>query len=281
MTHAALTHDSELRRQLDQDGISVLRGFYDVEREIRPLQDAIYQIIGLVAQRHGIPLSREPFLGDNFDCGYIDLIATDRAFGAEIYDLIKQIPAFIRLISSADSEHLFCELRDTDFAGIGAASYGIRIDNPMEEAFRSHWHQEFMFQPQSIDGMVLWTPLVEMTPDMGPVIACVGSHKDGLCQYTKNGANANKQGAYKIGIHNDNEIASRYDQIAPLLKPGDLIIMDFLTIHQSGFNVSRRSRWSIQSRFFNFNDPIGMKIGWKASVTAGSDIEGIFPNNFI
>lgn len=103
----------------------------------------------------------------------------------------------------------------------------------------------------------------------------------GLCQYSKKGAYADKQGVYKIGIHNDHDVASKYEQIAPLVEPGDLILMDFLTIHQSGFNVSNRSRWSVQSRFFNFNDTVGMKIGWKASVTAGSDIEGIFPKNFI
>ena len=57
--------------------------------------------------------------------------------------------------------------------------------------------------------------------------------------------------------------------------------MDFLTIHGSGENRSERSRWSIQSRFFNFSDPVGMKIGWKASITAGTEVETLFPDNFV
>lgn len=273
--------DDEQRGQFERDGFCVIRQFHDLETEIRPIQRAIYQIIDLVAERHGESLTREPFRGENFDTGYSELIGKNRAYGAEIYDLVKQIPAFLRLICSPVSERLYRELRGTDFAGIGAASYGIRIDNPSEEQYRSHWHQEFMYQPQSLDGVVFWTPLVEITPELGPVVICVGSHKDGLCRYSKNGAYASKAGAYKIGIHQDEQVTAQYRRVAPLTKPGDLILMDFLTIHQSGFNVSDRSRWSVQSRFFNFLEPTGMRIGWKASVTAGSDIEAVFPENFV
>lgn len=270
----------ERKAEFAQNGVMVIRQFFDIERDIRPIQNAIYQIIGLVMQRHGLSIARQPFDGSNFDNGYAELICADRKYGGEVYDLVKQIPAFLRLVSSARSEQLFCELRGTDLAGIGVASYGIRIDNPFEEQFRSQWHQEFLFQPQSMDGVVLWTPLVPVLPDMGPVLVCVESNKDGLCTYSKSKPYEQKSGAYKIGILNDEKVAGRYKQVAPLTEPGDLIVMDYLTIHQSGFNVSKRSRWSIQSRFFNFCEPTGMRIGWKASVTAGTDIETIFPEYF-
>jgi Phytanoyl-CoA dioxygenase (PhyH) len=250
------------RADFFQNGLLVIKQFYDVKKEILPIQSAIYEIIG-------------------FDEGYTELIAVNRQYGGEVYDLVKQIPAFLRLISSTCGEQLFCELRETDLAGIGAASYGIRIDNPFEEQFRSQWHQEFIFQPQSMDGLVFWTPLVPILLEMGPVVVCLESHKDGLCKYSKSKSYSQKLGAYKIGILNDEKVAARYHQAAPLTEPGDLIIMDFLTIHQSGFNVSNRSRWSVQSRFFNFRDPTGMRIGWQASVTAGTDIEAIFPEHFV
>ena len=278
---AKFIFNDEQRVQFDRDGFCVIRQFHDVEKEILPIQRAIYKIIDLVAERHGETLVREPFRGENFDDGYARLIAKNRAYGAEIYDLIKQIPAFLRLICSEKSEKLFCTLRGSRYAGIGAGSYGIRIDNPEEEQYRSHWHQEFFFQPQSVDGIVFWTPLVQVTPELGPVVICAGSHKDGLCRYSRNDEYASKLGAYKFGIHEEEKVVSRYAKIAPLTKPGDLILMDFLTIHQSGFNLSTRSRWSVQSRLFNFQDPIGMKIGWKASVTTGSDVKAIFPENFL
>jgi ectoine hydroxylase-related dioxygenase (phytanoyl-CoA dioxygenase family) len=272
--------DPQCKKNFYDNGFLVLKNFYDIETEIRPIQKAIYQIIGLVMQRHSISIERDLFSGDNFDSGYLELIAINRDYGSEVYDLVKQIPSFLRLIASDKAQELFCKLRDTDVPGIGAASYGIRIDNPFEEIFRSQWHQEFLVQPQSMDGIVFWTPLLKVTEDMGPVIVCSKSHKDGLCMYSKTKAYANKIGAYKIGINDEDAVVSRYEKIAPLTSPGDLILMDFLTIHQSGFNISDRSRWTIQSRFFNFKEETGMRIGWKASVVAGTDVEKIFPNNF-
>lgn len=268
------------KKEFFENGFVVIKNFYDVESEIRPIQKAVYQIIGLVMQRHSVSVVRDPFEGDNFDSGYLELVAINRDFGGEVYDLAKQIPSFLRLIAATKSERLFCHLRNTDAPGIGAASYGIRIDNPYEDQFRSQWHQEFLFQPQSLDGIVFWTPLLQVTEDMGPVIVCPKSHKDGLCSYSKSKAYAYKIGAYKIGISDEEATVAKYDKIAPLTSPGDLILMDFLTIHQSGFNTSNRSRWSIQSRFFNYREETGMRIGWKASVTAGTDVEKIFPDNF-
>lgn len=271
----------EQRAGFFRDGFLVIRQFHDVENDIRPIQRAIYDIIGLMIRRHGLSIARQAFSCDSFDSGYAELISADRSHGAEVYDIVKQIPAFLRLISSSRSEWLIRELRGTDLAGIGTASYGIRIDNPLEEKFRSHWHQEFIVQPQSLDGIVFWTPLVAVSPELGPMTICRGSHKDGLCIYSKGKSYAQKVGAYKIGIVNDAEVVARYEQVAPLTSLGDLIIMDFLTIHQSGFNVSSRSRWSVQSRFFNFREPTGTRIGWKASVTAGTDVERIFPKHFV
>jgi hypothetical protein len=277
----SFTLSDELRTDFDKNGVMVIPGFFDVENEILPIQKAIYDVVGLAMARHGLSVSRQPFSPSSFDAGYRELIAADRAYGGEVYDLVKQIPAFLRLISSPRSESLFCQLRGTDLPGIGAASYGIRIDNPGEDRFRSHWHQEFLFQPQSIDGTVMWTPLAPVEENMGPVIVCLGSHKDGLRKCARAAAYSDKSGAYKIGIVDDERIVASYPQAAPLTRPGDLIVMDYLTIHQSGYNTSGKSRWSVQSRFFNYRHPSGMETGWKPSVTAGTDIETIFADYFV
>ena len=265
----------------NQNGVVVLRGFYDVERDILPIQKAVYEVIGLVIERHGLSIQRESFSPSCFDSGFAELIGINRGYGGEVYDIIKQIPAFLRLISSERNEALFCSIRGTDFAGIGTASYGIRIDNPGEEKFRSQWHQEYLFQPQSEDGLVLWTPLMQILPETGPVICCLGSHQNGLRKYVKDDAYADKRGAYKISMLDEETVANQYQQSSPLTQPGDVIAIDYLTIHQSGYNRSARSRWSIQSRFFNFRDSSGMKIGWKAAVTAGTEIETIFADYFV
>ena len=264
-----------------EQGYLLLPQFYDLESEIRPIQQALYQIIGLVAEQHNLPLERPPFAPDLFDAGYNALIGRARSVGSVVYDAAKLIPAFLRLLACGKNERLFAAIRDTDLVGIGAASFGIRIDNPREEQFRSQWHQEFLYQPQSLDGLVFWSPLVEIRPDMGPVEICAGSHRDGLCAYRKGGKYADKSGAYRIGLADETAVVACYGKVAPLARPGDLLILDYLTLHQSGFNISDRSRWSMQFRLFNFREPTGRKLGWKPSVTAGTSIEALFPQSFV
>jgi hypothetical protein len=265
----------------EENGYILIKDFYDLGQDIHPILLDIYKLIGLVAERHGYKLSRKPYSPDNFDDGYNELITINRSYGGEIYDLVKQIPSFLRLISNEKADALFQSIRNTGISGIGTASYGIRIDNPNEDKFRSHWHQEFLFQPQSLDGIVFWTPLLPISEELGPVIILPRSQKDGLCKYSKGNAYAEKNGAYKIGIYDEEKVIENYEKIAPLTKPGDLLLMDFLTIHGSGVNRSNRSRWSVQNRFFNYSEPVGMKVGWKASVTTGIDAESVFPNNFV
>ena len=271
----------EQKAVFKSQGFAIVSGFYDLEAEIFPVMEGIHGVIDRVARRHGVAVPKVPFAPNSFDSNYSILLISNRAYAAEVYDLVKQIPAFLRLICNKRSEDLFTEIRGDCTPGIGASSYGIRIDNPKENKFRSHWHQEFMFQPQSIDGIVFWSPLVPMTPDLGPVIVLPKSHSDGLCRYARTSLYADKQGAYQIGILDEDRVVARYDQIAPLTQPGDLLLMDFLTVHSSGVNNTARARWSVQSRFFNFDDPIGYKVGWKPSVTVGTRVEDVFPDHFV
>src|SRR5690606_12404057 len=117
------------------------------------------------------------------------------------------------------------------------------IDNPGEEKFRAHWHQEFPGQLRSLDGIVFWTPLLPVTADMGPVQIAAGSHAEGLIPVYRDDAGLGKTGAYALFMDREEERLARYEKVAPLTTPGDLVLMDFLTMHQGGHNVSAIPRW--------------------------------------
>ncbi|MBI1280617.1 MAG: phytanoyl-CoA dioxygenase [Anaerolineaceae bacterium] len=269
---------SEQVKSFNEDGVLVVKDFYDLKSEIEPIQRAIHGIIRIIIQKYGLSITQAPFSPETFDNGYQEIIAINRSIGGEIYDAVKQIPAFIRLVSNERHDLLTCQLRDTDLPGIAAGGYGIRIDNPNEEKFRAVWHQEYPSQLRSLDGLVFWSSLVPVTQDIGPVIFCLGSHKKGLVRvHTKDPRNPEKTAAYALVLENEEALVASYPQVAPLTNPGDLVIIDFLTLHASGVNVGKRSRWTMQTRYFTFTEPTGVKIGWKGSFAAGVKFADIHP----
>ncbi|QDA56850.1 phytanoyl-CoA dioxygenase family protein [Thermomonas aquatica] len=267
--------------QLDafrRDGLLVVPGFYDARTQLLPIQRAIHHVIGQVMLRHGIRDERAPFDAGNFDDGYAALIAIDRSWGSEVYDAVKQIPAFIRLLADLRHERVFAQLRPGSAPAIAAGGYGIRIDNPAEDRFRAEWHQEYPAQLRSLDGLVFWSPLRAVTEELGPVRFCPGSHSNGpIPVLTQPEPGSERSGAYALRLQDEEQVIGRYAEVAPLTVPGDLVLIDFLTLHASGYNRSMRPRWSMQFRYFNFNEPTGRAHGWKGSFAAGVDFRQIHP----
>lgn len=260
--------------QFQRDGYVVVKSFYDRAMEIEPIQRAIYDIIGMVIRRHGLTIPRQDFDPACFDAGLYELIAVDRAYGGEVYDAVKLIPAVVRLAASQSNEEAVRQLRHTETPGFISRGYGIRIDLPHEEHLRAKWHQEYLFQLRSVDGLIFWTPFQSMTKELGPVILGQGSHREGIHPMT---TNRSVRGAYSWRLKDEDNLAKRYQHVAPLTELGDVLIMDFLTLHCSGNNTTDRARWSLQMRFFNFEDPTGIKIGWSGSVADGIGFERIHP----
>lgn len=268
----------EMKASFEETGFLMLPGFFDLSETIEPIQRGAYDIIGEVLTRQGMTDDRTPFTPATFDQKYQELIAKDRSLGGLIYDAVKQIPAFMRLCSLPRLEQIFKEIRPNSRPGLAAGGYGIRIDNPNEEKFRAPWHQEYPGQLRSLNGLVYWSPLVEITPDLGPVKIAPKSHKLGpIPVYTKDPKNPEKSGAYALILKDEDELVAKFALDAPLTKPGDLLVMDFLVLHASGQNVGRRSRWSMQLRYFDFSEPTGRKHGWKGSFASGVDFGKIHP----
>src|SRR5437660_1211390 len=99
-------------RELRKSGLVVLRGFYDMEGDIVPVQRGIHQVVGQVMARNGHPDARREFLPERFDEGYLDLCRANRAWGGEVYDAIKQVPAFVRLVSHPAHEAILSQVRE-------------------------------------------------------------------------------------------------------------------------------------------------------------------------
>jgi ectoine hydroxylase-related dioxygenase (phytanoyl-CoA dioxygenase family) len=249
-----ISHQEQVER-FQKDGFLLLEDFYDIETEIEPIQEGVRVIIELMARKHGVDGPYSTPEEAMSEC-YPKLIAINRAWGGEIYDAVKQIPEFVALVANSRNVKLFEALRPGAKPGVAAGGYGIRIDNPSEDKFRAWWHQEFPAQLRSNDGLVFWSPLLAVTSKMGPVQIAVGSHIEGFVPTYDDDAGLGRAGAYALRLQGEEDLLARYNITAPLTKPGDLLIMDFFVLHQSGYNVSKTPRWSMQLRYFNFRDPL-------------------------
>ncbi len=270
-----MTIGKSIVEEFAANGVAVIRGFYDPAKMVAPVQEGIRSVVEFVARQAGLSVPCATPL-EAMTKGYRAIIEHDRKLGGVVYDGVKQIPEFVALVAAPRNGELFKKLRPGSRPGIAAGGYGIRIDNPAEEKFRAFWHQEFPAQLRSIDGIVLWSPLLPVTKDMGPVEVAKGSQREGLVPVVTDDGGAGKTGAYSLRLEGESERIGRYEHVAPLTEPGDLIVMDFLTLHQSGRNVSDRPRWSMQFRYFNFADPVGMSLNWSGAFAQGKSIDEIF-----
>jgi len=262
--------------QFEQNGFAYLPGFYDVATEIEPIREGVRQVVELVARKYGVDApTSDP--DEAMGAGFNAIVAANRAWGSEIYDAVKQLPAFIRYISNERNTDLFQRVRKSAVPGLAGGGHGIRMDLPGEEKYRSHWHQEFPFQLRSLDGIVYWSPLIRITEDMGPVEVAVGSNREGIVPIVPIDKGFGKTLGYQYYMDQEAKRLAKYERLAPCSSPGDLIIIDFLTLHQSGLNVSKIARWSMQFRIFNFADPTGLKIGWRGSFASHVDFAEVLP----
>ena len=276
MAPALGAHKAELETQ----GFTRFPGFYSVA-ELAPLKQHIVAIVASLHLHHlGRPLPSQDFDSDIFQTAYLAMVRHDRKLGSIVYDAVKQIPEFMRITSSTKNVELAQSLRGTASIGINRGGDGIRIDYPSEEKFMSPWHQEFPTQLGSPDGLVYWSPLVNITADIGPLEVCPGSHKEGFIPITYD-TDEQKSTAYNVRLADEAGVIGRYAPQQLLCDAGDLLVLDFLTLHRSGFNHANRARWTMQLRYFNFENAEARALGWPVNIGQGNRPEKFFPDKVV
>jgi hypothetical protein len=63
---------------------------------------------------------------------------------------------------------------------------------------------------------------------------------------------------------------------------GDVVFLDFLLLHESGWNKSRTaSRITCQVRYFDVDEPTGVAHSWKGGWQEGGDFTQLHPDKVI
>ena len=142
------------------------------------------------------------------------------------------------------------KLLKTKFNNLTFTDFSIRFDPPLDERNSLGWHQDSSYFRQNSDGrngIVVWSPLVDLNKKMGPL------------EFLKNSHNTKTFSIKKIKSHSrytsdsreiNNQITKKFKIISPdNIKSGDAIIMNLNMIHRSGKNLSNKFRISIIGRY--------------------------------
>lgn len=105
-------------------------------------------------------------------------------------------------------------------------------------------HQDVSYNRHMSDCLTMWVPLVEIDEFCGGVTVFEGSDATEL-----------PTGLNSYGIWNEGVSTEGFDvtNCVPMV-PGDVLIFNKLLIHQSMPNVSDRTRFSVDYRFFRESD---------------------------
>lgn len=264
------------KQELEEKGFTHIKSFYPKD-ELIEINKKIIRIISTVFSR----VSNKCIKNNKLDDGEVNDALNYMKFNRRdlisiIYDAVKTIPEFCRLVASEKNIELVKSMRNSDFVGITRGGEGIRIDLPGEKKFMAPWHQDYLSQFGSSDGLVFWAPLINISIDVGPLQVLVGSHKEGLLPIYYEDEKAEKN-AYGMKILDQDTFVKKYKMVDLICEVGDLLLLDFKAIHRSGFNSYNGTRWSMQMRYFNFNDPLGISKGWPGGFGAGKTIAQIHP----
>jgi phytanoyl-CoA hydroxylase len=134
-----------------------------------------------------------------------------------------------------------------------------------------HWkldaHQDWRTGQGSLDSTVIWFPLVDAGADLGALQVIPQSHKTGLLASSTSGY----QGGITDQLNNEDFVQTEF-QI------GDLLIFSAFLVHQSGNNITKNIRWSVQLRYNNLAEPTFIERGYPMAYIYKPETELVTPN---
>jgi hypothetical protein len=201
----------------------------------------------------------------DFDAGLLAMRVKNPEGAGIIYDGVKKMPPFMQWAADPRHVQLAVDLLASREIGVASRGWGMRIDYPGDTRHATQLHQDIVSQLSGPSAIVIWAPLRDVTADMGPVVLYPSSHKEGIFRVESRGP-----ASQDLVIEQELELRRRFKSIAPEVRSGDALVMDFKLLHESGVNTSRFPRWSMLTRFFDARHSGSIRIGWAGGIQEGN-----------
>ena len=251
--------DQEIKTAYEREGYVVLKDIID-DRDLEPMRDFIKAKVDTYSRE----LYSEGKISSLYEdesfvrryaaiCEELDILPRNWSFGMfgrEFYDLYN-LPGVLNVLRL---------LLGSEVSNIGTPALRTKLPGSVITSFS--WHQDSQYLDQSTIGkkerhtedlhmVTVWVPLVEATVENGCCWVIPGSHRWGLLDGARD-ADSN--------VRMEEDVEARGTPVPIPLKPGGALFMTNLTVHASKLNMTRKSRWSIDFRYFPTPDRADMTV---------------------
>jgi hypothetical protein len=131
-------------------------------------------------------------------------------------------------------------------------------------------HADVVYMGRGTDDLyTCWTPIGDVTPEMGPLVLCLGSHTWTSVRVTYGRCDVDRDLIEGIFTRDPAELVDRFGGrwATDHFRAGDVVIQNIHILHASLTNVSNRYRLSCDNRYQRKGEPVDDR--WAGDVPRG------------
>ena len=239
-----MSSSDQIREKFRESGYFIAKSIIS-EKKINAVLETIFRIYFKYNPSSKLRDLQEPWNSDLFHEEIIKFRKSDPKRFSLLYDSTQTSASIMELLTSELIAKYSANLLDTKNNELCITEGMIRMDAPGDKRNIAGWHQEISYLRNN--GLVIWIPLSDITPDLGPLQVCPKSHHEGELKVVQN---KNLPGDVStVSVDEvEPEYIAKYSIMDVEIKKGDVLFFDTELFHRSGVNTSNRIRFSCQIR---------------------------------
>ena len=239
-----MSSSDQIREKFRENGYFIAKSIIS-EKKINAVLETIFRIYFKYNPSSKLRDLQEPWNSDLFHEEIIKFRKSDPKRFSLLYDSTQTSASIMELLTSELIAKYSANLLDTKNNELCITEGMIRMDAPGDKRNIAGWHQEISYLRNN--GLVIWIPLSDITPDLGSLQVCPKSHNEGELKVVQNKNLPGDVSTVSVDEVKPEYIA-KYSIMDVEIKKGDVLFFDTELFHRSGVNTSNRIRFSCQVR---------------------------------
>ncbi len=239
-----MSSSDQIREKFRENGYFIAEQIVS-EKKINAVLENIFRIYFKYNPSSKLHELQEPWNSDLFHEEIIKFRKSDPKRFSLLYDSAQTCASLIGLLASESIAKHSANLLGTNNSELSMTEGMLRMDAPSDKRNFTGWHQEISYLRNN--GLAVWIPLSDITPDLGPLQVCPKSHHEGELKVVQN---KNLPGDISTVSVDEvkPEYVAKYSIMDVEIKKGDVLLFDTKLFHRSGANISNKIRFSCQTR---------------------------------